>query len=215
MSVTRASIKFEILTRLNKSAAYKGFYTDQKLNSVIQECLDYISTEMFLADEGWNHKIDFVDTTAGQVALPVLPHWAMIADVRYLLGDTYEPMTYDQAQTAAQVGPTSGLTNFPSTYRIVDNQLYFNPPIAVGGAKYLQVEYFAYPRRLQKDSDFLDSQFDRSMFWAIIYMSCAKLPGQMEQATQLSADADGWMQRMRDIIAMRTRQSIPIQNFEG
>lgn len=215
MTITRAEIKYEILTRLNKSAATKGFYTDAKLESVIQECLDYIGTEMFLADGGFALKVDYVDTAAGQVAVPIQPHWAMLADVRYLMGDTYEPVRYDQNHEGATASPASGVTSFPGRYGIRDNNLYFNPALSEGGPKFLEVTYFAYPRRFQNDSDKLDPQFDRCMFWALIYMSCDKLAGQLGQATDNARQADGWVSRMRDLIAMRVRQSVPIRDFEG
>lgn len=216
MTITRAEIKYEMLTRLNKTATAKGFYTDLKLESAIQECCDYIGTEMFLADGGFLLKVDYVTTQAGQVAVPIQPHWAMISDLRYLLGDTYEPMRYDQNHEGAAASPSSGLQQFPARWGLRDNNIYFNPPLAEGGANALEVTYFAYPRRFQSDQDKLDPQFDRCMFWAIIYMGCDKLVGQQErQQLSFGKQADIWVGRMRDILAMRVRQVIPIRDFEG
>lgn len=216
MSITRAEIKYEIWTRLNKTATSPGFYTSDKLDAVIRECLDYITTEMMLADEGWVHKIDYFDTVANQVTVPVPPHMSMISEVRYLVGNIYTPLQYDQQWGEAQWSGASGVVQFPSRYKIVDNMLYFNPALGVGGPQYLQVEYMAYPPKMRKDSDVVPSQFDRTMFWYTIYRSCNLLAGQVQQTQDDWVQHEAmWGQRMRDLIGMRTRQAIPIRDFDG
>ena len=216
MSITRGEIKYEVLLRLQKSAVTKGFYTDSKINSVIQEAQDYVATEMFLADEGWNHKLGYLDVPANSVSIPLPADMAMIAQVRYLIANTYVPLTYDQEWDSAQWGGASGIVQAPSSYRLVDNNLYFNPAIGAGGANYLQIEYFAYPRRLANDKDFIESSFDRSMVWFIVYHSCNMLAGQLQQTiSDWDKQEQKWLGRMKDIISMRTRQCVPIGEFEG
>lgn len=213
--ITRSQIKYEIWTRLNKTAATKGFYADAKVNSVVQESIDFVATEMFLADEGWNHKMVLMDTVTNQVAVPVPPDMAMIAEVRYLVGSCYIPLQYDQQFGEAQWGSTAGVVQFPSKWRLVDNNIYFNPALSIGGKGYLQVEYNSYPRRLQKDSDFLESQFDRSMFWWIVYHSCVVLTASVKMSTDWPAQESLWYNKMVAIIGMRNRQVIPIRDFDG
>lgn len=216
MSITRGELKYQIWLRLNKSATTKGFYTDEKVNSVIQECLDYINTEQFLADEGFTHKLDHLDVEANQVTIPIRPHWAMILEVRYLIGTTYVPLTYDQQWGAAQSSPTSGVVQSPASYKIVDNMFYFNPAIGVGGTNYLQVEYMAYPPKVKKDSDYLPTQFDRCMYWFTIYHSCELLAGQVKSSVEdWPQQTQKWYQKLIDLIGMRTRQAVPIVEFTG
>lgn len=214
--ITRGQIKFEIWEKLNKSAQTKGFYTDSKVNLAIQESIDYVASMMFLHDEGWLHKIDYLDTQSNQLAIPIPQHIAMIAELRYLVGNVYLPLMYDQDYGNAQWSGASGATQFPSRYRIVDNQIYFNPALGVGGSKFLQVEYMAYPKRLQQDSDFLESQFDRSMYYYIIYRSCSILASNIAQfAKPWKEEEAQWYNNMASIITTRNQQSTPIKDFEG
>ncbi len=216
LSFTRGQLKFDILSRLQKSSLTKGYYTDDKINSVIRESQDYIATEMFLADEGWMHKIDIVDTPSSMVTYPFPSHWAMIAEVRYLVGNVFVPMDYDQEQGQSQWSGSSGVVQSPSRYRIVDNQLYFNPAIGPGGAQTMMVEYFAYPRRLASDNDFLESEFDNCMYWFMVYECARMLAGQLQQSNDnWGTERDKWYNRMLAIINMRTRQCIPVRDFDG
>lgn len=214
--ITRAMIKGEIYEKLNKSAATKGFYTDTKVNLAIQECVDYIAGKMFLQDEGWLHKLKNFDTSANLVSFPIPPDMAMVVEVRYLVGNIYIPLIYDQDFGNSQWAQSSGVVQFPSKYRMVDNTFYFNPPIGVGGAKNLQIEYMAYPKRLQNDSDFLASQFDRSMYYYIIYRSCSVLAGNIAQFGKAWSEQEyQWFEQMLNIISKRNMQTTPIQEFQG
>lgn len=216
MGVTRGQIKNDIYLRLNKSATTRGFYTDDKANSVVQESLDYLTTEMMLEDEGFVHKLDYVTVPANCVTVPMRAHWAMINEVRYLNGNTYAPLGYDQKFGAATWSEASGVVQSPSTYSIIDNMFYFTPAIGVGGTDYLQVEYMAYPPAIRKDGDVLGAQFDRCMYWFTVYHSCVLLTGQVQQSgTDWPTQRDVWYARAKDLISMRTRECVPIRDFAG
>lgn len=212
--ITRGQLKCSVYEKLNKSATTKGFYTDSKVNLAIQECLDFIAAHMFLADDGWQHKIQYFDTVANQVTVPLPPHMTMILEVRYMNGNVYYPLAYDQDFENAQWAGSSGAVQLPWKYRLVDNALYFNPPLAVGGTAYLQIEYAAYPRKLLKDSDFVESQFDRSMFHYCVYRACSVLAGNVGQFSKAWKEEEAqWFKAMQDIIYMRNAQATPIKDW--
>lgn len=215
--ITRSQIKYEILTRLNKSAANPGFYTDAKMDSVIQEAVDFLTAESMLADEGFTHKLEQLTTTSGMVSLAIPFDMAMLLEVSYLVGDIYAPMTYDQQWGQAQWASSSGaVQQYPARYKLVDNMLYFNPPLGQGGQNYLQIEFMAYPRRMMKDSDVLPGQFDRCMFYYIIYRACNLLAGQVQQTVDDWQQNEAlWYAKALQMINLRTRQVIPVRAFEG
>jgi hypothetical protein len=213
--ITRSQIKYEIWTHLNKSVATKGFYTDEKVNSAVQQCLDAVAVQMFLADEGWNHKLTSITTVANQVTVPVPSDLAMILEVRYLIGTMYVPMGYDQQWGQSQWALSSGASQYPGSYRLVDNAIYFNPPLTSGGTDFLQIEYAAYPTSLKKDSQAVPSQFDRAMFWWTVFHSCVVLTTGVKMSTDWPQQETFWWQNMVNMIGMRTRQSIPIRDFMG
>ncbi len=212
----RAAVKFEIYQRLNKSPTTPGFFTAPKVNSAVQEALDLVAVTMFESDQGFMKKLDHLDVTANALTIPIPPHMAMIEEVRYLVGSVYVPLMYDAQWQVPQWSPTSGATQLPSTYKIIDNKFYFNPPLGVGGTGYLQVEYQCYPSILLSDTQKIDPQFDRCMIYYVIYRSCSILAsamGQTNKSWQLEENI--WRQKMANIIAKRNSGTSYIKDFCG
>ena len=71
--ITRGQIMNEIWTRLSKTATTPGFYTALKVQSVIQESVDFLAAEQILADEGYCHKLDYLAPAPGARPSPSRP----------------------------------------------------------------------------------------------------------------------------------------------
>jgi hypothetical protein len=212
----RSLLKFEIYQRLNKSPATPGFYTAPKVNSAIQEAIDLIATEMFENDEGFLKKIDYVDIEANAATVPIPPHMCMIEEVRYLVGNVYVPLAYDSQWSVPQWSITSGATQLPGTYKIIDNKFFFSPALGVGGDKYLQVEFQSYPSIIRSDSQKIDPQFDRCMLWYAIYRTCSILASAMGTTVKSWEKEEGlWRQKMINLVAKRTSGTTTIGEFSG
>jgi hypothetical protein len=212
----RGQIAHDVYQRLNKSAATPGFYTAEKVNSAIQEAVDFVATEMMLADEGWLKKIDYLDVEANQITIPIPPHIEMIEEIRYLVGNVYVPLAYDTQWRNPQWSVTSGATNLPAAYRIVDNKLYFNPPLGVGGSKYLQIEYMRYPSILRNDAQQLDPQFGRAFTYYITYRAMSILASAMKQNNKSWENEEAmWYEKMLTIANRRNASPTPIKEFVG
>lgn len=212
----RAQIKYEIYLRLNKSPVTPGFFTSEHVDSAIAEALDLVAAEMFAVDMGWSKKLDFLDVPANALTIPVPPHMAIIEKLSYLIGNVYIPLAYDSQWDTPQWSVTTGATQLPGNYRIVDNRFYFAPALAVGGSNYLQVEYQAYPQILRSDSQKIDPQFDRAMIYYIIYRACSILASAIGQDVKSwQVEEALWHQKMVDITNKRVAQSIPIKSFSG
>lgn len=138
--ITRDEIKGRMLRYLNKTPSNQGFYANDKIIDAIQEAMTYIATEMFLANEGWQTKVQFLDTATNQTTVEIPPHMAMINEVRYKVGNLFVPLVYDDANGQAQWADDGGVTQFAATYRVIDNAFVFNPALAEGGTGYLMVE---------------------------------------------------------------------------
>ncbi len=212
----RAALKYEIYQRLMKSPVTPGFFTAPKVNSAIQEAIDYVSAEMFEADNGFLKKIEYIDVEANALTIPVPPHMAMIEEVRYQVGNVYVPLSYDSQWQVPQWSVNSGATQLPATYRIVDNKFYFAPALGVGGVNYLQVEYQGYPSVLRTDAQKIDSQFDRSMLYFIIYRSCSILASAIGQNVKAWEKEEAlWHQKMINIVYKRNNGTTTIKDFAG
>lgn len=213
---SRGQVKYEIYQRLNKDPATRGFFSDAKCESAIAESCDFIGTEMLLADEGWLKKIDIFDTPASLTTFDLPRNMSMISQVFALVGNVYIPLMYDSQFEQSQWAPSSGAVQFPNRYRIVDNRLYFNPPISVGGANFLQIEYLSMPKVLRNDTDKLENYFDRYCVWFLVYNSMSIMCESMKQYSQpWSARGQAWYTRMVELLNKRNLQSISITEFEG
>ncbi len=214
--VTRGFLKGEILRLFLKTSAKKGFLTDARLNSAIQEAQDYISTKFFIAGQGWSKKIKYYTTVANQISIDLDISAAMITNVRYLYDTVYTPMAYDDAWDAQQYNENSGVVQWNYSYRIVDNALYFNPPMAVGGTDYLQVEYMAYAKTAINDGDNLDPVFDSAMQHFIKYKAASVCASALEMYNvPWAGQENDWYTQITKIIERRNLQSIPIQDYMG
>lgn len=216
MSFTRAELKYEIYERLNKQPDTRGFFTESKCNSAIQESIDYIAVEMMVMDNGWLKKVQYYDVTANLVTLQLPEDASMVAEVRALVGTAYIPLVYDSNWGGTEWAASSGMVMFPSRYRIVDNKIYFNPPIGQGQDAGIQITYQTYPQVVRADAQRLPPQFDRAMFWWLCYNSMTIMSQSMQQYSmpwQLTADK--WEAKVLQIIDTRVQASMAIGNFDG
>ncbi len=213
---TRAQIAFQVYQRLNKSPATPGFYTEEKVNGAIQEAMDYVATKLMVADQGFLKKIDYLDVEANQITIAIPPHMDMIEEVRYLVGNVYIPLLYDSQWKIPQWSVNSGATSLPSSYQIVDNKFYFNPPLGVGGPGYIQVVYQRYPLIMRNDTQQIDPQFDRSMIYYLTYRACSILASSLGQNNKSWITEELlWLAAMQQIIQNRNKQPAPIKDFAG
>lgn len=213
--ITRGEIAGKILRKLHKTAGYQGFYDDDKINDAIEDCMDFISTEMFLANEGWQTKLRHFTTVANTISVPLTSDIILINAVRYLFAGEYLPLTYKTDESRSQVQATNALTQYASRYRIIDNAIYFNPPLVEGGTDYLQVEYTSFPKRLQDNHDVIEGQFYKPMSNFIIWRSASQLvTGVGKAQPEWRRYEDQWHEKMLSIVVKRNNSPTTIQEFD-
>lgn len=213
MSITLGQLKFDVLTLVNKTAAVKGFYTDAKMEMGFRDAQAMIATEMFIAGQGWQDKVRTIPVEAGAVSVDVPKDMTFINQVRYLFGEVWQPMTYDNMRQAPQLQPGTGINIVPWTYRILNGAFWFNP--ALSEASEIQVEYTTYLRGQQSNADALPANFDTSMIQFLIYHCasfCVASVGKPEPEWERWENY--WYSQMRTIIFKRNNQLAYIREFE-
>lgn len=214
MALSRGELKGQILRLLNKTAAYPGFYDDDKINDSLQEAFDFVAVEMFIAGEGWTDKIAYIDTVPNMVTTPIRESMAMLKSVRYLVGDVYVPMTYDDQMDQPQYSDETGAQPYVSTYRIMNNQLYFNPALSEGGEKFIQIEYTDFPKYLVSDDDVVEPQFNRAFTHYIKYRTASILAASLEKfVCPWQAIENSWYKKMKEIVVKRNLRATQIREF--
>lgn len=215
MALSRGELKGKILRLLNKTAGYQGFYDDDKVNDVIEDCQDYVAAKMFSGGEGWMRRIYFVDTNGTDASYPIPPGIAIIEQLRYLIGNQYLPLIYDDGSMSPQTAPQAGFTQFPFRWRFIDNRVYFNPPPAQYGAQYLQIEAAHYPARLLTDGQQMDPQFDMAMFHYMKWRAASLLASQVGKSyKEWQSYEDQWFEEMQTIINKRIRTMVTVKEFD-
>lgn len=213
--LTRGELKGQVLRLLNKTSSFTGFYTDAKVNDAIQEAYDFVAVEMFQANEGWLTQIQYFDTAPGQVTVPIPGSISMIREVRYKHGDVWVPMVYDDGTDQASYGDLGDRsTQYPIIYRIVDNKFYFDPHLAEGGSRYLQVESTNYPAWLLNDMDQIEPQFGRACMHFMKYKVASVLAASLEKPFIPWAQQESqWFQKMLITVNKRINKPIRIREF--
>lgn len=217
--ISRGELKGKIWRYLGKTATQPGFYTSEKVDEAIEEGLNYIAVEMFKAGEGWLTSYQYYDTVAGQAAVPLDGSVGLIRQARYMnVNGVYSPLTYfDNADSGSSPSSTgdNGVTQWANTYRLLGNRLVFDPPLGEGGTNYLQLEVVSYPKRLQNDSQFIDSQFDVCALEFLKYKACSILAGSIEKTIITWADLEmKWEEKLLTVLNRRVMSSVRIKEFE-
>ncbi len=213
MTTSRGQLKGTVLRFLNKTDRVRGFYSDAKLDDAIQEALDYVAVEMFVAGDGWLTKLMYFNTTNNLSSLTLPGNVALIREVRYKVGDTYYPLTYnDQSDQISTLG--SGEVQRAATWRLVGRDIVFDPQLSEGGERYLQIECVTYPAMLVDDSDIVDPQFDRAMLHYVKYKICSVLAGSLEKEVRTwSQEESEWFEKMQTVVNRRNLKSTRIREF--
>lgn len=214
MTFSRGEMRGMVLRFLNKTSDYSGFYSEDKVSDAIQEALDLIAVKMFMNTDGWFTKYIWLDTTGGQVSVDLPGNIALISDVRYKIGDIYMPLMYDpQIDDASYIG-SSVEQAWGGRYRLLGRQIVFDPPMANGGERFLQIEGTFYPSILLDDSQMIDPQFDRAMLNYCKYKVCSILAGSIEKDVRTWAQEESeWFEAMMQVVNRRTLKSVAITEF--
>ena len=216
MAISFDELEGRILRVLQKDAGARGFYTQDKVRDAINDCFDYVSARMFRGvSGGWRDTIRYFDTTSDQSIVPLSEDIGVIKEVRYKVGLSYVPLVYDTGHSATQWAGQSGVTQFPSRYRILQNNIYFNPPLGVAGPQYLQVECSTYPAPLCSGES-IPTEFDNAMLNYIKWRSASQLASSIGKGMkEWEKFEQEWQFEVEQIIDQRVRGPIFIKEFDG
>jgi hypothetical protein len=211
---TLADIKESVLELVQKNPSYQGFFTDKKMGNMINEALDYISVNMFEAGEGWLREIRYLDWTANSRVLQIPSDVAIINNVRWKTGNTYNVLKYDIADTSAQQEKGTG-TGIPTVYRIIQGKFYVNPEPADGGTAQVELEFSRYPTLLVSSQQTVQSDFDRAMLhWLKYYVANTLISSAGKEAPFAKNEAQ-WYSQMEKVIILRNRVKKVVEDFGG
>ncbi len=213
---SRGELKGRVWRYLNKTSALPGFYDDAKMNDTVDEALTYIAVTMFLAGEGWLTKYLYFDTVGGQVSLDLPGNVAMIRDCRYKVSDVWYSIPYDDQDGGFSYIGTGVQQAFAYRYRLLGKQIVFDPPLSMGGDRFLQLEVVYYPDQLVNDLQMIDPQFDNACREFMKYKMCSILGGSMEKESIPWAKEEAqWEQLMLSVVTRRNLRSTTIREYLG
>lgn len=217
MSRTLGELEGQVLQILQKSPGYQGFYTPEKVRDAVRESFDYVGSRMSdSATGGWLDEVRHYDTVTGQSLVPLQDDIIMIKTARYLTGNVYTPIIYDEGRESAVYAGASGVTQYPSRYRLLGDSLYFNPPLGVAGLQYLQLEVCSLPAQLVADGQIIPSKFNRALQHYIKYRTASVLASSVGKFNKEWAQFEGeWFDVMLKMLDKRVNSPAYIRDFEG
>lgn len=212
--LSRGELKGKIWRFLNKTSQLPGYYDDAKMNDAIQESLNYISVQMFLAAEGWLTKYLYFDTQDGQTSVDLPGNVALIREVRYKVSDVYYALPYNDQEGGFSYIGTGVQQAFGYAYRLLGRQIVFDPPLSDGGERFLQLEIVYYPTVMLDDNEIIDPQFDAACCEFLKYKCASILSASIEKEFLPWAKLeDQWEEKMKAVTTRRILSSTPIREF--
>jgi len=213
MAVALSTLETNVLQLLSKENSYQGFYSDDQIKFAVNDSLDYVYANMMFNGEGWLNTIANLDSVAGSnnVALPAGA--VVIHQVRYLHGNVYVPLQYDDDFDRYQYTGTEN-TVYPSTYRLVGDNIYFNPIPSAVGTGYVQLEYSAFPAELADPADQTSAQITRGLQRFVTYRASSICLTTTDRAQSPWKEYEiQWWQYLQDILSKRIRAPQPVKDF--
>jgi hypothetical protein len=245
-----STLQTKVLNILQKTPGYQGAYSDARVLDAIQDAFDYVAMWMFDACGGtWRETLGYLSPASGATDIAFPSDIVMIKELRYLVGNKYIPMVYDESielqqykdtitttvdlnsnvgtttlfiastnginigdvlsvavgtaryeqvtvsgvtagvsvttgalaftHTALQADqvqlPGSGVTQYPTRWRIIDENIHFNPALGQGGSNYLQYEGWRFPTEFTAFTDTIPTEFHRGLQHYIKYRAASLL----------------------------------------
>ena len=289
---TIASIQTQVLNILQKTPGYQGAYSDAKVLDAIQEAFDYVAMWMLDSTGGyWQETINYLSPASGDFRVAWPSGLIMMKELRYLVGNKYIPLIYDEAielqqyqtpiittvdqdsnagtdtlfvasTTGFSVGDVlaiasntaryeqatilsitagvslkltgnlafthtlvqaddvrnqaGGVTQYPTRWRIVDEYIYFNPPLGQGGTNYLQYEGWILPTEFSDFTSTLPPQFNRALCHYIKYRAASALASSRGKGIkEWEKQEMEWKEQMLIMVNKRVNSIGYIREFEG
>jgi hypothetical protein len=288
---TVADIRTKVLNILQKTPGYQGAYSDARVLDAIQEAFDYVAMWMFDSCGGcWQSTVGYLSPASGVTDIAFPTDIVMMKELRYLVGNKYIPMVYDEAIELQQykdtitttvdqdsnVGTTtlfvastnglnigdvlqvgtgtaryeqvtvssvssgvsvttgalafthtalqadqvqlagSGVTQYPTRWRIVDENIHFNPALGQGGSNYLQYEGWKFPTEFADFTSAVPAQFHRALIHYIKYRAASVLVASRGKAMKEWQEYEmEWKEQMLIAVNKRVNSIGFIREFEA
>lgn len=173
--ISVADLTEDILSVLNKSSSYYGFFEPAKVQKAIEDSCDWMDTIMMQANQGIFLNIIYLAGAQGQIEVPIPNDLSMIKAVRILIGNVYRKLDYNDQTQYSVTDPSGGWQGWPFTYRLKGQNLHFNPPLIEGNVRLFELEYLAYPSSFTGGGTFLAPRYDKACQQYLKWRSCSLL----------------------------------------
>ena len=129
----------------------------------------------------------------------------------YVSGSPTGDLVFNSVSTFSN----SGLVQYPSRYRILNNQIYFNPALAIGGPQYLQIEMVVYPDDVAQ-GDNIPANLHKAFQHFVKYRTataCAASIG--KSMVEWAEQANEWKDIMMRLVNKRIDSAASVKEFMG
>jgi hypothetical protein len=176
MATTRLQLQTAIYAILAKSSTAYGLLDPTKVNSAIQDALDYIATLMNNSTAMWLAK-DIKLNIVGNDPTVTLPTDCVIINFvkKLQFGTQYTPIVFDESSNTTTDTNPQNTANYTPTYRLSGGELYLEPTPADSLTNGIWLNYVAAPAALSGDSSALDISMDYPVFVQFVKWRAASI----------------------------------------
>lgn len=217
MALTLEEMRNKVLLVLKKDPSKPGAYSNARLDEAINEAIDFVTSKMMIAGEGFTNKIVFLDSVANQREIDLPLGVVLINQVHYKDGEAFIPLTPSEGrgQIVTSAGSEKGQT-YPNTYAVIDNKLFFDPPFGSSETGKIRMEGTFFPDSLVDTTDLLPQSMSRSAEHFIKYNAASVISSWSRNYNPPWSSIEArWYMSLETEINKRNNGLKFVRSFEG
>lgn len=216
---TLTQLRDSIYEILSRSATTYGLLTPTKVDAMINDSFDYISSIMMEINGGWLRQRSYINVVGGTASYSLPSGTAVVnfLKIKSSASDDYVPLAYNENWDGVTLNPLSNVGNIiPFRWSFVNNQVFLEPTPVDTVAQGILVDAVFFPAVLTQNSDPVTGDMDNRIFVQYAKWRSAS------QLWYLTTDAPPpwektemeWRSRCQKQISRRFREPTPIRDFD-
>lgn len=219
MTMTRLQLQTEIYEIMSKTASAAGLLTPTKVNTAIQDALDYISAKMLKINGGWLTRLVYANVTGNSPYVTIPSGLSIINFIKYKTGtdSEYVPINFNEnADGASDFTSGTGATGGLPVWRFSNSMILLEPMPASTLANAVMIDGVYMPTALALDADNISGDLDNRVFTTYAKWRAASILRSLttKDPPPWAMIEMEWKQACLEILARRSREPTPIRSFQ-
>ena len=216
---TRAQIRSQIYSILQKDETAYGLLTPTKVNDAIQDSFDFLSTKAMKLGGGWLTSVVYCDITAESPYVDLPTGLAMVnfIKIKDSGADLYTPLQFNENWDGVTRLESESTSAYRPSYRFSSNRIYLEPTPASDIEDGILIDGVFFPEEAS-DSTPVSGDMNNKCFLQFVKWRaasiCYSLANNGEQNPTIEKWLMEWKQACLEFIARRKRVPTTIKGIK-